>query len=142
MGETIKHQFKDNFIAIVSLTIAIIALSYTTWREELTEKNRTLRLASFEILKNLGELQIVVNQSFYQSNSTLAIPFLGWGNIALISDMSELLPPPIPEATVELVKIWGKDWNKIKSEEESVARISNEIDKTRQVVLKTIKTLR
>jgi hypothetical protein len=40
---TIRSQLKDNFVAIVSLIVAIMALCYTTWREEATEKNRTLR---------------------------------------------------------------------------------------------------
>jgi len=142
MIETIRHQFRNNFVAIVSLLVAVIALGYTTWREESTEKHRTIRQAGFEILKNLGQLQVVVNHSFYQKDSTLAMPFLGWGYTAFITDMSQLLSPSITQAADKLVTVWKGDWDKIKSDEEAVTRISNEIDRTRDAVLEEIRNLR
>ena len=36
--DSLKNQFKRHFIAIISLLIAIVALSYDTWRNEETEK--------------------------------------------------------------------------------------------------------
>lgn len=77
-------QLKQHAIALISLAIAIIALLYTGWREERTEKNRTIRVAAFEVLKNLGELQVVVNESFYQKEGAKMDPMLGWGHVALI----------------------------------------------------------
>lgn len=140
--ETIRHQLRNNFVAIISLVIAIIALVYTTWREEATERHRNIRQAGFEMLKNLGELQITVNHSYYQPNNSLETPFLGWGHIALISDMSQILPEPIPETTQKLIHVWNEEWNKINSEEVAVTRISNEIDQTRKTVLDVIKNLK
>lgn len=128
-------QVEHHIVAIISLIIAIIALSYTAWREEKTEKNRTLRFAGFEVLKNLGELQLVVNNAHYQEDKSMGDPFLGWGHISLISDMSRLLPPPIPEKIDQLIIVWKKDWNSLKSSNESVEKITNEIDVSREVVL-------
>lgn len=140
--ETIRQQFKENFVAIVSLIVAIIALSITTWREESTEKNRTTRMAAFEVLKNLGELQIVVNSSYYQMKGMQADPFLGWGYIALIGDMSMLLPATVRETTDKLVQAWNANWEEIKTNEQAVANISNEINASRDSVLKAIRDLR
>ena len=49
--DSFVDQLRNNAVAIISLIVAITALSYTAWREERTEKNRTLRVAAFEALK-------------------------------------------------------------------------------------------
>ncbi len=139
---TISHQLKNNFVAIVSLVVAITALTYTAWREELTERNRTLRTAGFEILMHLGELQIIVNQVRYQPEHSLADPYLGWGHISLIGDLSALLPPPVPSTTDKLIKTWASDWDKLKTSDEATAHVSEDIDAARQAVLHIIKTLK
>ena len=140
--QTLKKQFHDNFIAIVSLAVAIITLCYITWREEVSERNHNVRIAGFEILLHLGELQIVTNHAFYDHDRIHGNPYLGWGHIALISDLSELLPPPVPETIAKLVTVWGEDWQKIKTDEEAVSAISDEIDASRKSVLGTIRYLR
>jgi hypothetical protein len=140
--ETIRQQFKENFVAIISLIVAIIALTITTWREEWTERNRNTRMAAFEVLKNLGELQIVVNASYYQNADMKGDPFQGWGYIALIGDMSSLLPPPVPETVDKLTKAWNGNWDEIKSNEKAVELISAEINASRAAVLKVIHDLR
>src|SRR5260221_9920468 len=142
MRHTIKQQLKDNMVAIISLVIAIIALSYTAWREETTEKNRTFRVAGFEVLKNLGELQIVVNHAYYMRESALANPYLGWGHIALVSDLSQLLPKPVPTTVAKLVKVWGENWDKLNRDEEAVTAVSAEIDASRAEVLESIRYLK
>lgn len=137
---TIWKQFKDNFVAFLSLLIAVIALLYTGWRETETEKNRNYRLASIEVLKNLGELQIVVNNAYYAKSMT--DPFLGWGHIALINDLSQLLPPPIPEQNQKLMEAWNNQWKDLKTDEQAVQSISTEIDHSRDAVLDLMKKLK
>lgn len=136
------NQLKDNFVAFLSLFIAIIALSYTTWREEVTERNRNYRTASFEVLKNLGELQLIINYSYYQPDNTMGNPILGWGHVALITDLGQLLPPPIPESVDQLAKVWRSNWEKMKTDEKAADKISQEIDNSRQAVLDLIRKLK
>lgn len=140
--QTFRQQLKANAVAIISLVVAIIALLYNTWREENTERNRNYRLAAFEVLKNLGELQQVVNASYYQHNNQEGNPMLGWGHIALIGDLSQLLPPPVPEKANNLVQTWQSDWMKIKTDEASVDRITEGIDQSREVVLRVMSQLK
>lgn len=137
-----KRQLERHFVALVSLTVAIAALLYTAWREETTEKNRTLRVAGFEVLKNLGELQIVINRAFYQQESTISDPYLGWGHIALISDLSQLLPEPVPTTCAKLVSLWGENVQKISTDEEAVTQLSDQIDTSRHEILQSIRYLR
>ncbi len=139
---TIKQQLAQHSVAIISLVIAIVALLYTAWREEETEKNRNIRTAAFETLKHLGELQILVNSIHYQATPSLGDPILGWGHIALISDMGSLLPQPVPEQVQKLVAVWGTEWQEVGKEEAAVTQISTEIDYSRKEVLHVLHHLR
>ena len=139
--KSIRQQFQQHFVAILSLFIAVVALCYTTWREEATEHNRNTRIAAFEVLKNLGELQIVVNQTIYQPQSEKSA-FLGWGHISMIGDMGSLLPEPIPEKTQKLVKVWGDTWQKLQNDEPAQDSLTQEIDSCRDATLVVIHALR
>ena len=55
--------------------------------------------------------------------------------------MSKLLPPPIPETVNQLMETWGEDWLKIKTDEASVQKISEEIDKSRHALVDYISHL-
>jgi len=52
-----RNQLRDNMVALISLIIALSALGYTTWRNELTERNRNIQDAGFELLAQIGSLQ-------------------------------------------------------------------------------------
>ena len=56
----LMDQLRRNRVALISLAVAIISLSYNTWRNEASEANRTQRLVSIEILLKLADLQQVV----------------------------------------------------------------------------------
>jgi len=139
---TIPHQIKNNFIAIISLFIAISALYYNTWRNEQTEKNRNIRTAAFEVLKELGDLQAVINYARYQPNNTFGNPYLAWSHVAMINDLSELLPPPIPNNIHTLTQTWNKHWMKIKTNDGAIDIITNEIDHSRESVLFILQKLK
>ncbi|WP_043872956.1 hypothetical protein [Legionella massiliensis] len=143
LKNSIWSQIHNNLIALISLTVAISALSYNTWRNETTEKNRNIRPAAFEVLKELGQLQLVVNNTRYIANSSESInPILGWGHVSLISDLGQLLPPPIPAKVDELVRVWGDNWKKIRTDEESADKITHEIDSSRAIILNTLMHLK
>ena len=52
---TLREQIRSNSVALISLSVALIALSYNTWRNETTESQRNIRQASFRVLVSLGE---------------------------------------------------------------------------------------
>lgn len=138
----VSKQLHDNIISIISLIVALIALTHSAWREQETEKNRNIRPAAFEVLKHLGELQIIVNYSHYEPESKLADPFMGWGHVALIQDMSQILPTPMPTEANRLVEVWRDNWKKIQSDEAATQAISNEIDTLRESAVKVMTELR
>ncbi|MGC1879022.1 MAG: hypothetical protein WA347_04450 [Rhabdochlamydiaceae bacterium] len=138
--KSFKIQF-DNIISIFSLLIIFSAFVFTAWRSEISEKNQNLRVAGIEILKNLGHLQIVVNYAYFQSDNMLGNPFLGWGYIALVSDLSQLMPDPVPKTIQKLVTVWGEEANHLKTSEEAANRVSMQVDTSREEVLKLIRSL-
>jgi len=138
----IKRTFKDSIIAVSSLLVVVAAFMFTAWRSEISEKNQNLRMAGFEILKNLGELQIVVNYAHFQADNMLGNPYLGWGHIALVSDLSQLMPDPVPETIQKLIVVWRTEANQLKMSEEAANRVSQQIDASRHEVLKSILSLR
>lgn len=138
---SIKSQLANNAVAIVSLLIAISTLLYSTWRSETTERNFNVRSAAFEVLQNLGQLQVIVNYLHYEPDHPMGNTLLGWGRIALIGDLAELLPPPIPSHAHSLVEKWGENWNKLKDSEELTQEISQSIDDTRASIVKVLKEL-
>jgi hypothetical protein len=137
----IIKKFKNDFFSIVTLAAIVTAFIVTTWRAEISEKNQNLRMAGFEILKNLGQLQIVVNYAYYQPDNVGGNPYLGWGYIALVSDLSQLMPHPVLETIQKLVIVWGDEANNLKTRKEAVEQISLQIDNSRKAVLKSIHSL-
>ncbi len=140
--QTIRHQLRSNAVALISFVVALSSLGYNTWRNEQTEENRNIRVAAFEVLKHLGELQLVVNLAFFSKDSQLGHPMVGWGKVALISDLSQVLPAPAPQHAEELHRVWQGNWQQIGDDEESVDRISAEIDQTRKVIRVILRRLR
>ncbi len=135
-----KTQF-NNVISVFSLLTIFSAFVFTAWRSEISEKNQNLRVAGIEILKNLGQLQVVVNYAYFQSDNMLGNPFLGWGYIALASDLSQLMPEPVPKTIQKLVAVWGEEANNLKTSEEAANRVSMQVDASRKEVLKSIRSL-
>lgn len=142
MISSIREQLKRHVVAICSLAIAVLGLGYNTWSHERTEANRTVRVAAFEVLKNLGELQLVVDYLHYQKDQNLGNPITGWGRVLLIKDLSAIIPEPAPREAERLFEVWQKDaWN-IEEDEQAVERISQQIMKTRESVREILRGLK
>src|SRR5262245_9011048 len=141
MPENVGQQMRINAVALISLAVALSSLAYNTWRNERTEQNRSVRVAAFEVLKNLGELQVIVNCAYFGKNQRLGDPMAGWGRVTLISDLSQLLPPPAPERAERLLHVWQADWMQVRDDQPSVERITAEIDQSREVIREILRRL-
>ena len=141
MPENLVQQMRTNAVALISLVVALGSLAYNTWRNEQTEENRSVRVAACEVLKNLGELQVIVNYAYFGKNERLGNPMAGWGRVALISDLSQLLPPPAPERAEKLLQVWQADWQHVQDDQPSVDRITAEIDQSRDAVREILRGL-
>lgn len=137
----IVEQVNRNVVALISLILAIVALSYNTWRNELTEHNRNLRAAGFEIIVTVGELQQIVFFSHYDQDLQRGNPRAGWTRVLVLDDLSEIMPAPVGQATDELLSVWASNWSGLGEEAAAEARISDAIDVVRQRTLSALAAL-
>ena len=140
-NNSIKNQVKNNLIAIISIFIAVISLSYNTWRNEQTEYNRNVRTASFEVLMSLAELQQVVDNSYYGDSKEKGDPIKGWSYVLYIQDLSVSVSTNAQNNALLLHSTWQDNWHLMDSEEEAVNNITEAIKKQRLIVLKALQNL-
>ena len=138
---TLKEQIQRNLLAIISLVVAISALGYNTWRNETTEENRNIRLASFEILVQLGKLQIITDHAHYGNDNNTGNPITGWGHVAMIDDLSFLMPAPIPQMATNLKTTWQTNWQGLGKDEMSALKITESITEMRNTVKARLKMI-
>jgi hypothetical protein len=130
-----RRQLQQNAVAIISLAVAATALLYTTWRNEKSEWNWNVRVAGFEMLMSLGELQRIVYLNHYDGDAAEGSPRKGWVRVMVLRDLGLVMPDPLPERTDTLLEVWRANWPGIGNDQEAVARIEVAIDHTRDAVL-------
>jgi hypothetical protein len=140
---TVRHQLRNNAVALISLAVALGALGYNTWRNERTEHNRNIRTAAFELLARLADLERVVYLAQYDRDARGGNPRVGWTYVLVIRDLSSVVPAPVPARTAELQKAWGENWERLgRDDESSVNRIDEAIGALRAATLGVLGSLR
>lgn len=137
----LRQQLKNNALALVSLFVAFTALGYNTWRNELTEENRNLRAAGFEMLLHISQLQRIAYLAHYDKDQQLGNPRSGWVEVLVLRDLSMLMPVKPQQRTEQLFEAWKENWQHLGEDESSVAAIDNAIKNLRQETLNSIKRL-
>lgn len=121
---SLRKQIKDNILAIISIFLAITALGYNSWRNELSEENRNYRTAGLEILRESAQLQLIVDTATYSDNGTLE-PIHGWVQVNLILSLAEIMPAKVKFHAVKLKQEWSDNWSLIATNKESNHLISS-----------------
>ncbi len=104
----LMDQLRRNRVALISLVVAIISLSYNTWRNEASEDNRTQRLVSIEILLKLADLQQLVWHNHYDGDTENKGNLrTGWAIVLTIKDIATILDSPMPESAEKLWVVWN-----------------------------------
>jgi hypothetical protein len=136
------EQLRRNQVALISLVVAIISLSYNTWRNEASEENRTQRVVSIEILLKIGELEELVLYSHYDPEVKVkGNPRTGWAIVLTIDDLAQILEQPYPEAAKMLKDSWQAHWSTLAKSVESKDAIRASINDMRQEVLALLRML-
>ena len=109
--------------------IAISALSYNSWRNELSEQNRNIRYAGFEIIKETAKLQQFFDQTTFESeNHKSKLPIEGWVKIRLIQSLSVFMNIEVQNQANYLFSKWQDGWQKLKSNKKVNSDLSIIID--------------
>lgn len=141
LSSRISQQVKIHIVAIISLVTALSGLLYNSWRDHQNELNHNMRNAAFEVLKDLGELQTIVNYAHFGMDSTRGHPIEGWKYAIQIRDLSRLLTPASQQQGTQLYLVWEQDSATLSSDNASELRISTQIAETRTAVLSAIDAL-
>lgn len=142
MPATFNEQVRRNLVAIISLALAILSLSYNTWRNEVTEHNRNVRQAGFEMLLTLGEVHQIVFFLHYDKDEIRGNPRLGWAKVLLVADLATIMPPSVESATDSLTATWGANWSSLGKDELAVQRVSEAVDEVREATIEALAVLR
>ena len=142
MSATISSQLRANAVAIISLVVALASFSYTAWRTEQSERNRTTRQAAFQLLTALGEMKQVVYHAHYDRDSERGNPRTGWVYVETIHDFSAALPAPVAARAEALMASWKEHWQGIGTEDADADAVTDAIDDCRAAVVATVRSLR
>ncbi|MCG8498052.1 MAG: hypothetical protein MI796_18650 [Enterobacterales bacterium] len=116
-------EANSTLISVISLIIAISALGYNTWRNEVSEHNRNIRASGFELLKASAKLQLLVDRQFYEDNSQ-ASPIEGWTRSNFIVALSQVMPEQVKANGVRLKATWSENWQSLNISEDANKAIS------------------
>jgi len=101
----VKSLLKHS-VVVVSLITAFVGLSYNSWQANQNEVNQNMPVAALEVLKNLGELQTIVNYAHFTSDSSRGNPIEGWKHVTMVRDLSHLLKPAAKQESQLLYNAW------------------------------------
>jgi hypothetical protein len=138
----LMRQIHHDLLAIVSLVIAIIALSYNTWRDEASEQHRNIRAAEFEMLKELSELQEIIDYAYLRQDAQHGDLGKGLSHVLFICDLATLTPEPVNKSAQSLQQAWNHDNEKLMTSKEAGAELSEQVLITRRAVLESLRELK
>lgn len=135
-------QLRRNRVALISLAVAIISLSYNTWRNEASEDNRTQRLVAIEILLKLADLQQVVFHNYYDDDTENRGNLrAGWTIVLTIRDIGTILEAPMPESADNLWQVWGDNYKQLNESKTAKNEIIAAIEQCRTDTLAVLQAL-
>jgi hypothetical protein len=134
-------RIRENLIALISVLIAVSALFYSTWRLEVTERNRNVRIASFETLKALTDLQLLIDYAYYDKDTERGNPIKGWSYVIYVNDLSETISPDVKIKSDILYQSWQENWENISSQSAAQEAVTLNVAQTRASILAVMKSL-
>ena len=137
-----RRQIRDNLIALISVVIALSALGYNTWRNERTERNRNVRVAGIELLREIGSLQQIIFYAHYAEGDQRGDPRMGWADVLTINDLAALMPADVMRDAAKLRASWEADSTGLIEHDDAFARIDGALDTLRQTTLAELRALR
>lgn len=130
----IQEQMGKHSVALVALLVAVLTLGYTAWRQEVSERQRTVRTAGFELLRELGALQMVMDQAHFAGDAERGDPIKGWSHVLLAEDFAMFMDPEVQAAVKALHQRWEEEWPKLGEDEDAATRLTATIEVTRLAV--------
>lgn len=127
--------------SIVSILLTLIGFSYNVYRLEQSELNNNIRTSSFQMIKELANLEQIVYASYYEKDTKEGNPRTGWVKVGIIKDLSIICFKEDNKQTNKLHNVWKNNWSKMHENRESVDLIIKSIDNVRKEIRKVLQNL-
>jgi hypothetical protein len=138
----LNNKLKIYYVtAIVGVVLSVTVFIYNAWRLEASENNNNVRTASFEVLKELAELEQIIYALHYDANHVEGSPRKGWVRVGLIFDLSMLIGEQPKIQAGELISAWTDNWNRIETDMTATSTVVNKIDEMRSTIKQTLISL-
>lgn len=138
----LPDQLRRNAVALISLVIAITSLIYNTWRNEVSETNRTQRAVAIEVLMKLGNLQqLTWHHHFDRDFDDKGNLRTGWTLVLVVRDISQILDGSVPKSTASLYETWKTHANDLDDSAVAEEAIIAAIEVVRQDTLELLRML-
>lgn len=134
--------YRAQMIGFASVLVAFFAILVNGHRNELTERNRNIRVAEFEILRNLAELQQMVDVTYFDRGGSKGGQSFALSRILVIRDLAALSPEPVQQSAEKLMTAWRAHGQKLDTSLDAVQKLSDEIVDVRKEVVASLKSLK
>lgn len=130
----IGQQIHTNFVALISLLVALSTLGYSARRHEVTEDNRALREGAFSMLRTAEELQGVVDFAHYDADLKAGNPIKGRGKVLYLRDLGIIMLPQVQTKAKALQHTGEQNGETLPHDEAAAQRITLAIEHLRSEV--------
>lgn len=97
-------SLQRHLVAIISLIVAVTALFLSVERSSRSEYQHNIRDASFRVLAELSQLQLLIDNAHYGSQPEN--PIAGWARVNYMRDLAAVIPEPVPTSLESLYSDW------------------------------------
>ena len=108
---------------------------------ENSENNSNVRIACFEMLKELASLEQIIYSASYDGDLDEGSPRKAWVKVGLVNDLSMLTSIEVEAKAEELVSTWTTNWESMPNVEEDREEIIYAIDEVRSAIKSLLSSL-
>jgi len=141
MSQITKRLKIYQITSIITILFTLVGFSYNVYRLEQSEINSNIRTSSFEMLKELANLEQIVYASHYEKDDKAGNPRTGWVKVGIIKDLSIICFDKNTKYTDELFETWKNNWSTMKDSRDSADKIVEKIDNVRVNIREVLKNL-
>ena len=140
--ETIQQKIVTyQVIVMLSFIFGVLGFAYNSWRYEHNEHNNNVRVASFQMLKELASLEQNIYANYYDHNSEKGNPRDAWVKVGLIDDLALFISPACQNASKILKADWQSKWEKVARDQKAIDLFVKNIDQVRERTREVLLTL-
>ncbi len=142
MSKQLKNRlFLYQLTAVFSVIFALTGFSYNVWRMEISENNNNVRIACFEMLKELASLEQIIYSAAYDNDLDAGSPRKAWVKVGLVNDLSMLTSPGVEAEAARLGQTWADSWESMIESETDREKIIQSIDDVRTAIKTLLSSL-